>query len=555
MDVGDTIAGRYRLLERLGAGGMSVVWRATDAVLGRDVAVKVLSADVAADPGLLHQLYAEARAAAGLRHANVVEVYDYGEASGLPYVVMELVAGRPVHALLSAGPLPWRVAVLIAAQVAAALAAAHARGVVHRDVKPANVMVTAHGVKLVDFGISAAVGDRDSDPGLVLGTPAYLAPERLAGGLVRPATDVYALGLLLYMMVAGRLPWRASTTTEMLRAHWYQEPAPLPPVPEMPDEVAELCRRCLAKAPEDRPAAEAAARTLAGIAGLPLASPLSALLTGAAPDRDGSAEAATLPSSGPAGTRDVGTGAESDESAAAVSAVPRAARAGTAAARTHPAPTHPVSPRVNFRRPAVRRTAIATASALLVAVPAVVWWRSRPDAHTPAAAAAGTPAAAATAAPIRCTVRYAVQDVADGRTSTALTLVNDGTAAVGRWRLTFRLPTGQQLIRGSHATWHQSGADVRADGTSLPPGQPLKTTFEASYRDATTLPDTFTLNGVPCRSDLSLRGRTSPPATVAARVTPPKGPVPAPPPAGNPGKDNGDHGNGKGKGKGKGKDG
>jgi len=533
MDIGQTIAGRYQLLERLGAGGMSVVWRASDAVLGREVAVKVLSAEVAADPGLLHQLYAEARAAAALRHANVVEVYDYGEADGLPYVVMELVAGRPVNALLTAGPLPWRVAVLIAAQVAAALAAAHARGVVHRDVKPANVMVTAHGVKLVDFGISAAVGDRDSDPGLVLGTPAYLAPERLAGGLVRPATDVYALGLLLHMMIVGRLPWRASTTTEMLRAHWYQEPEPLPPVPEMPDEVAELGRRCLAKAPEDRPSAEAAAHTLAGIAGLPLASPLSALFR-------------------PPASTDPGATATTSE----LAVPPPGADSGESRpAPTRPGPTRPVTPRIDFRRPGVRRTAIATAAAVLVAAPAVAWWASRPEAHTAAAAAA--PKATATAPPIRCTVRYAVQDVSDGRTSTAVTLVNDGTAAVGRWRLAFRLPTGQRLLRGTHATWHQSGADVRADGTALAPGHPLKTTFEASYEEAMTFPGTFTLNGVTCRSDLSLRGRTTPPTTVVAPAPPPGPAVVADKPGPGPanGGDNANPDKGKGKGKGKGKSG
>lgn len=607
MDVGDTIAGRYRLHERLGSGGMSVVWRASDAVLGREVAVKVLTADVAADPGLLHQLYAEARAAAGLRHANVVEVYDYGEASGLPYVVMELVAGRPVNALLSAGPLPWRVAVLIAAQVAAALAAAHARGVVHRDVKPANVMVTAGGVKLVDFGISAAAGDRDGDPrlGLVLGTPAYLAPERLAGGIVRPATDVYALGLLLYLMIAGRLPWRASTTTEMLRAHWYQEPAPLPPVPEMPEEVADLCRRCLAKTPEDRPPAEAVARMLAGIAGLPLSSPLSALLTdpagpgfaspsspaGAAlaspsspagpafaPPSSSSAGVGSTPSSpfADAGFAASEGGADPDgdsaragddlgssldgpgsDRGAGVSAVPPVGHTATPPTRrsaTRPEPVRPVSRRVDFRRPAVRRTAIVTAAALLVGGPAAAWWLTRPSTDTPAAAAAAGAAPASTVAPIRCTVRYAVQDVADGRTSTAVTLVNDGTAAVSRWHLAFRLPTGQQLIHGSNATWHQSGADVRADGTALTPGHPLKTTFEASYEDATTLPDTFTLNGVACRSDLSLRGRTTPPTTITAPVTPPKPAVAADDNSGK-GPGGGDEGNhGKGKGGGPGKD-
>jgi hypothetical protein len=491
MEVGQTVAGRYRLRDRLGSGGMSVVWRAEDAVLGREVAIKVLSG---AEPA---ELYAEARAAARLRHPNVVEVYDYGETAGLPYVVMELVEGRSLSTLLTGGPLPWRPAVLIAAQVAAALAAAHERGVVHRDVKPANVMVTASRVKLVDFGISAAVGERDSDPGLILGTPAYLAPERLAGGVVRPATDVYALGLLLYLMVAGRLPWRASTTTQMLRAHVYQEPAPLPAVPDLPEEVARLCRRCLAKQPGDRPSAAEAARVLGAAAGLPPeSSPLAMLTAG-----DGPTVRLTSPA-----------------------VLPEKSRAG-------------------------RRAAVAALAVSLVAAPAVAWWLTRPSPHHAPAAAATTPAAA----PIRCTVQYAVQDVADGRTSTALTLVNDGAAAVTRWHLDFRLPTGQQLIRGSNAHWQQDGANVRADGTGLAPGRPLMTTFEASYRDTTTLPAAFTLNGVACRSDLSLAGRTTPPAATQSTATQSTATqsTATQPAAG--GDDNQGKGKGKGNGGGKGK--
>ena len=141
------VAGRYRLSERLGTGGMSVVWRARDEVLDREVAVKVLSPETAADPMLLDRIRVEARAAARLRHPHVVEVHDFGETEdGLPFVVMELVDGRSLADLLAKGPLPWRTAVTIGAQVADALGAAHARGIVHRDVKPSNVMVTADGV-------------------------------------------------------------------------------------------------------------------------------------------------------------------------------------------------------------------------------------------------------------------------------------------------------------------------------------------------------------------------------------------------------------------------
>jgi serine/threonine-protein kinase len=273
VESGDLIAGRYRLRERLGHGGMSVVWRADDEVLGREVAVKVLASGLAGDPDLGRRIRDEARTAARLRHPAIVAVYDYGEfergGRALSYVVMELVDGRALADMLTGGSLPWKVAVLVGAQVAAALAAAHAAGIVHRDVKPANVMVTGVGVKLVDFGVSAAVGERDERDGQVLGTPAYLAPERLAGGPVRPATDVYALGLMLYLALCGRMPWNASTVTQMVKAHVYARPAALPPIAGLPSQVVHLVTRCLAKKPADRPSAIEVAERLGEIAGLP----------------------------------------------------------------------------------------------------------------------------------------------------------------------------------------------------------------------------------------------------------------------------------------------
>ncbi|MBL7260176.1 serine/threonine-protein kinase [Paractinoplanes lichenicola] len=273
MDRGQLIAGRYRLREVLGRGGMSVVWRAEDDVLGREVAVKMLSPKLAADPGQRRQIRDEARAVARLRHANVVAVYDYGDVVDdgrtLAYVVMELVDGRTLADMLTGGRLPWKVATLVGAQVAAALAAAHADGIVHRDVKPANVMVTGSGVKLVDFGISAAVGAFDDDNGQLVGTPAYLAPERIRGGPVRPATDMYALGLLMYLALAGQMPWDASTVTQMVRAHVYAKPRPLPPIAGLPLAVSRLVARCLAKTPGDRPSAIEVSEVLGEVAGLP----------------------------------------------------------------------------------------------------------------------------------------------------------------------------------------------------------------------------------------------------------------------------------------------
>ncbi len=266
--------GRYRLDARLGAGGMSVVWRAHDLVLDREVAVKVLAGTAAASPAARERVRSEAQAAARLWHPHVTNVYDYGESPGedgapVPYVVMELLPGRTLSERLAEGPLSAPSALRTLAEVAAALAAAHAQDVVHRDVKPSNVMLTPTGAKVVDFGIAAVVGSAELDgDGLLLGTPAYLAPERLTAGQVSAASDVYALGLLIHRVLTNRLPWLAETTTAMLKAHVYAEPAPLPPVEGVPAEVNELCDRCLAKEPSDRPTAAQAAAILAEAAGI-----------------------------------------------------------------------------------------------------------------------------------------------------------------------------------------------------------------------------------------------------------------------------------------------
>ncbi len=273
------LAGRYRLVERLGAGGMSVVWRGFDEVLGRQVAVKVLPPSTSTDPSFRRRLRAEAQAAARLSHPHITNVYDYGEATTVdgepvPYVVMELVDGESLAAVLARSRrLPWPAAVRISSEVAAALAAAHARGIVHRDVTPANVMLTSGGAKVVDFGISALIGENDIDPdGSLLGTPAYLAPERLEGGQVSPATDVYAVGLLIYRTLIGQLPWDVGTTTALLRAHQYTEPEPMPPVEGLPPAVSALIGRCLEKRPADRPSSAELAHVLSTVtAGVPAA--------------------------------------------------------------------------------------------------------------------------------------------------------------------------------------------------------------------------------------------------------------------------------------------
>jgi len=258
---GGLLARRYRLIDRVGAGGMSVIWRARDEVLDRVVAVKVLAASLAADARFRDMVREEARAAAQLVHPHVATVHDYGETVApdgtvTAFVVMELLCGEELEARLTAGALPWRRAVEVCAQVAEAVAAAHRLGIVHRDVTPANIMLTATGAKVLDFGIATHVGAPDDDTdGETFGTPAYVAPERLDGTPAQPATDAYSLGVLLHETLTGRVPVPAETWDDLFRA-LRAAPAPARPVvPGLPPAVAELCLRCLDRDPCARPTA------------------------------------------------------------------------------------------------------------------------------------------------------------------------------------------------------------------------------------------------------------------------------------------------------------
>jgi serine/threonine protein kinase len=271
----DVLASRYRLVDCLAQGGMAVVWRAVDEVLDRQVAVKVLAAKFAGAPDARARVLAEARAAARLSHPHIGAIHDYGESftkTGdiVPFVVMELLTGLSLIQRMKQGPVEITSALRICAQVASALAAAHAQGLVHRDVKPGNVMLTRDGAKVVDFGLAAAAGDRDNNrpDGLILGTPEYLAPERLSGATVIAASDVYALGLMLYRLLSGKLPWNVATATQMLKAHTYLEPEPLPQLRGVPPLVVDLIQRCLAKDPWLRPPSKEVAVTLALAAGV-----------------------------------------------------------------------------------------------------------------------------------------------------------------------------------------------------------------------------------------------------------------------------------------------
>ncbi|WBB81193.1 serine/threonine-protein kinase [Micromonospora sp. WMMD882] len=263
-----TLDGRYRLEQRVGIGGMSEVWRAHDVVLDRTVAVKLISPGQDDGPTSVDRIRAEARSAARLVHPNVASVHDFGTASTatgqqVPYIVMELAEGETLAAHVRSGPLDWRIAVRVCAEVSAALSAAHAHGIVHRDVKPANVVLTPAGVKVLDFGIATANGTTDPLPaGMVVGTPAYLAPEQLAQRPATTAADMYALGVLLYYCLTARLPYPAAAAGQLLGVR-RQPPAPLPAIDGLPGEVADLCRRCLAEEPLERPTSLVAALMLA----------------------------------------------------------------------------------------------------------------------------------------------------------------------------------------------------------------------------------------------------------------------------------------------------
>jgi serine/threonine-protein kinase len=284
-------AGRYALESRIATGGMGEVWRANDTVLGRRVAVKLLKTEYADDATFRSRFETEARHAASLHHPNVAAVYDFGESQpaggsdvARPYLVMELVDGRPLSALLEPGQAldPDATRDLLA-QAADALAAAHAAGIVHRDVKPANLLVTPdRTVKITDFGIArAAEGMSLTETGQVMGTPQYLSPEQAQGGTATPASDVYSLGVVAFECLAGHRPFIAETPVATALAHLRD------PVPELPDDVpadlAAVVRRAMAKSPEDRfaNAAELAAalRNPAAVA----APDRTQVLTGVAP--------------------------------------------------------------------------------------------------------------------------------------------------------------------------------------------------------------------------------------------------------------------------------
>ncbi len=264
LSAGDQL-GPYKILASIGAGGMGEVYRAQDAKLGRDVALKVLPAEMAHDPERLARFHREAKALAQLDHPNIVTIHSVEECNGVHFLTMQLVEGRSLDRVIPASGLPLEQIVEIARALGDALAVAHDKGIVHRDLKPGNVMVTNEGhVKVLDFGLAKDVraanggdltltSDSQTQIGIVMGTPAYMSPEQAAGRLLDHRTDIFSLGVVLHEMATGRRPFEGTSSAELVSAILRDTPPSVTDArPDLPSDLARIIRRCLEKDPSHR---------------------------------------------------------------------------------------------------------------------------------------------------------------------------------------------------------------------------------------------------------------------------------------------------------------
>ncbi len=262
-----TRLGPYEILERLGAGGMGEVYRARDTRLGRDVAIKILPAEVSADAGRLKRFEKEARTASALNHPNIVTIYEIDEIDSVRFIAMERVQGKTLRELLHSGPLPTKRLLELATQITLGLAKAHEAGIVHRDLKPENIMVTEDGLlKILDFGlakltqtvsgsgeISQLPTEEGTSPGMLVGTVGYMSPEQVRGLQADQRADIFAIGCVLYEMLCGRHPFSGATPADTMSAILSQDPHPIEgPAGDIPGTLRGIVHRCLEKRREDR---------------------------------------------------------------------------------------------------------------------------------------------------------------------------------------------------------------------------------------------------------------------------------------------------------------
>jgi eukaryotic-like serine/threonine-protein kinase len=267
--------GRYRILRKLGAGGMANVYLAEDEELGRRVAIKILNDRYANDELFIERFRREAKSAAGLSHPNIVSIYDRGQAEGTYYIAMEVIEGRSLKELiLTRGPLPIGQAIAFTLEILDALRFAHRHGIIHRDVKPHNILIGGERLKVTDFGIARAGASQMTEAGSIMGTAQYLSPEQARGAPVTASSDLYSVGIVLYEMLTGKVPFSGDSAIEIAMKHLNELPKPPSKIrPEIPSELDHVVLRALAKAPEDRyQTAEEFADDLHRVeAGLPLA--------------------------------------------------------------------------------------------------------------------------------------------------------------------------------------------------------------------------------------------------------------------------------------------
>ena len=314
-EIGTILGGRYRLVELLGQGGMARIYRGHDTQLDRDVAVKILRPEYGRDPDFSSRFRQEAQNAASLNHPNIVAVYDYGQDEAGPFIVMELVDGEDLASIIKrSGALPPRQAARITAEAARALHAAHQRGIVHRDVKPGNVMINRDGqVKVTDFGIARAMAEAQMTlPGITLGSVHYFSPEQARGDQTTASSDIYSLGIVLFELLTGHRPWEADSAAAVAMARL----AGPPPDPSslrsgLPTDLVAIDRKALATEPADRWSSASS-----------MAAALEAFLAGAAVPGVGGGLAAAAGAGGAGGPGAAGYAGSSPTSATSATARP-----------------------------------------------------------------------------------------------------------------------------------------------------------------------------------------------------------------------------------------